>query len=79
MVVENGAPVVILDVVDNLAHHFVGVPAVIAGAGDADRQRLPAILVGYLGDRNIETAADTLHQWKMSSHVPTTMSCHKDT
>src|SRR5207237_10616301 len=62
MFVKNSASVVILDVVDNLAHHFIGISAVVAGAGDANRQRLPAILVRYLGDGNVETAADALHQ-----------------
>src|SRR2546423_6185897 len=57
MVVEHRAPVVIFNVVDNLAHDFVRVPAVIAGAGDADRKCLPAVLVGHLGNGNVETAA----------------------
>ena len=62
VLVQNGSATVILGEVDNLAQHLVGMAAVVGGAGHADRQRLPAVQVRHLGNRDVEATADLLDQ-----------------
>src|SRR5207245_7941271 len=62
MLVQDGSSIVILDEVDDLAKHLVGMPAAVADAAYPDGQRLPAIQVCHLGHRHIEAAAELLHQ-----------------
>jgi len=41
---------VILDKLDDLAEHRVGMPAVVTDAGHPDGERLPTIQICHLGD-----------------------------
>ena len=45
VLVQNGSAIVILDEVDNLAQHLVGMAAVVAHTGHPNRQGLPLIEV----------------------------------
>jgi hypothetical protein len=59
---QNGSFVVILDIVHDLAQNFVRVPGIVSNAADADREYLPPVLVGDLGDTDVEPIPDTLHK-----------------
>jgi len=62
MLMQDGAAIVLVYVIDDLAQHLIGMPAVVAGTGHPNCQRLPAVQVGDFGDRDIEAATDSLHQ-----------------
>jgi hypothetical protein len=77
MLMQDSAGVVLFGEVDDFAHHFIGMPAVVGGTGHSATETLKRLRIRCTNERLTWRFPLRLWfsgNWKMSSQVPTTIS-----